>query len=85
MIFPRHTFYIYLLDKSYHTVKEKQHTTLLTKDIRVRRLLQKKKKEKYVVLVYRALRNKAAHDFYGGPPGLGSVNAGKSLPNDGRH
>lgn len=46
MIFPRHTFYIYLLDKSYHTVKEKQHTTLLIKDIRGRRLLiQRKKKE----------------------------------------
>lgn len=45
MIFPRHTFYIYLLDKSYHTVKEKQHTTLLIKDIRARRLLQKKKRK----------------------------------------
>lgn len=24
MIFPRRTFYIYLLDKSYHTVKKKK-------------------------------------------------------------
>lgn len=45
MIFPRHTFYIYLLDKSYHTVKEKQHTTLLIKDIGGRRLLIQTKKE----------------------------------------
>lgn len=45
MIFLRHTFYIYLLDKSYHTVKEKQHRTLLIKDIRGRRLLIQTKKE----------------------------------------
>lgn len=87
MIFPRHTFYIYLLDKSYHTVKEKQHTTLLIKDIRARRLLKKKKKK--VILLYRAMRNNAAHDFYGGPlvpaQNLGPVDAGKSLSNEGRH
>ena len=41
MIFPRRTFYIYLLDKSYHTVRKKkkkkkkksQHATLLIKDM----------------------------------------------------
>lgn len=45
MIFPRHTFYIYVLDKSYRRVKEKQHTTLLIKDIRGRSLLIQTKKE----------------------------------------
>lgn len=68
MIFPRHTFYIYLLDKSYHTVKEKQHTTLLIKDIRGRRLLIQTKKRGEVVLAQRTLRNKAACDCSGSPP-----------------
>lgn len=28
MIFPRRTFYIYLLDKSYHTVKKKKKASM---------------------------------------------------------
>lgn len=45
VIFPRHAFYIYLLDKSYRTLKEKQHATILIKDIRERSLLVQTKKE----------------------------------------